>query len=98
MIGRYAEGSIDQGYVMLSKCRANMTATAPKPAKGVPEPTQAQLKGQCQQEYNALRDQVLEFLIRGNWIEQETAKQNVKVSNKEVQKQIDAAVKQAFQK
>jgi foldase protein PrsA len=62
----------------------------------VPEPTQAQLKGQCQQEYNALRDQVLEFLIRGNWIEQETAKQNVKVSNKEVQSQIDAAVKQAF--
>jgi foldase protein PrsA len=80
-----------------TKCIANKKATAPKPAKGVPEPTQAQLKGQCQQEYNALRDQVLEFLIRGNWIEQETAKQNVKVSNKEVQSQIDAAVKQAFQ-
>ena len=57
----------------------------------------AQLKGQCQQEYNALRDQVLEFLIRGNWIEQETKKQNLKVSDKDVQKQIDAAVKQAFQ-
>ena len=80
-----------------TKCVANKKATAPKPAKGVPEPTQAQLKGQCRQEYNALRDQVLEFLIRGNWIEQETTKQNVKVSNKEVQSQIDAAVKQAFQ-
>ena len=80
-----------------TKCIANKKATAAKPAKGVPEPTQPQLKGQCQQEYNALRDQVLEFLIRGNWIEQETAKQNVKVSNKEVQSQIDAAVKQAFQ-
>ena len=78
-------------------CIANKKATAAKPAKGVPEPTQAQLKGQCQQEYNALRDQVLEFLIRGNWIEQETIKQKVKVSNKEVQSQIDAAVKQAFQ-
>ena len=44
-----------------------------------------------------LRDQVLEFLIRGNWIEQETKKQNLKVSDKDVQKQIDAAVKQAFQ-
>ena len=174
MIGRYAEGSIDQGYVMLPKyrtlalcaflvlsalvlaacgggvpgnsvarigdqtikkstfdhwmkiaavsqagqtnpnqsgppkvvvpdapdfttCVANKKATAPKPGKGVPEPTQAQLTGQCRQEYNALRDQVLEFLIRGNWIEQETTKQNVKVSNKEVQSQIDAAVKQAFQ-
>jgi foldase protein PrsA len=80
-----------------TKCIANKKATAPAPGKGVPEPTQTQLKGQCQQEYNQLRDQVLEFLIRGNWIEQETAKQKVKVSNKEVQNQIDAAVKQAFQ-
>jgi foldase protein PrsA len=80
-----------------TKCVANKKATAAKPAKGQPEPTEAQLKGQCKQEYNTLRDQVLEFLIRGNWIEQETAKQNVKVSDKEVRKQIDAAVKQAFQ-
>jgi foldase protein PrsA len=70
---------------------------AQKKAKGQPEPTEAQLKSQCQQEYNSLRDQVLEFLIRGNWIEQETSKQNLKVSDKDVQKQIDAAVKQAFQ-
>jgi foldase protein PrsA len=80
-----------------TKCIAAKKATAAKPAKGVPEPTPAQLKGQCQQEYNTLHDQVLEFLIRGNWIEQETVKQNVKVSDKEVQSQIDAAVKQAFQ-
>jgi foldase protein PrsA len=80
-----------------TKCIAAKKATAAKPAKGTPEPTEAQLKGQCQQEYNTLRDQVLEFLIRGNWIEQETDKQKVKVSDKEVQKQIDAAVKQAFQ-
>jgi foldase protein PrsA len=80
-----------------TKCVANKKATAAAPAKGQPEPTEAQLKGQCKQEYNTLRDQVLEFLIRGNWIEQETDKQNVKISDKEVQKQIDAAVKQAFQ-
>src|SRR3954453_22493424 len=80
-----------------TKCIANKKATAGKTAKGQPEPTEAQLKGQCQQEYNTLRDQVLEFLIRGNWIEQETNKQKVSVSDKEVQKQIDAAVKQAFQ-
>jgi foldase protein PrsA len=80
-----------------TKCVANKKATAATPAKGQPEPTEVQLKGQCQQEYNTLRDQVLEFLIRGNWIEQETSKQKVAVSDKEVQKQIDAAVKQAFQ-
>jgi foldase protein PrsA len=81
-----------------TKCVAQKKATAPKPAKGQPEPTAAQLKGQCQQEYNTLRDQVLQFLIRGNWIEQESDKQDLKVSDSEVQKQIDAAVKQAFQK
>jgi foldase protein PrsA len=80
-----------------TKCVAQKKATAAAPAKGQPEPTEAQLKSQCQQEYNGLRDQVLEFLIRGNWIEQETTKQNLKVSDKDVQKQIDAAVKQAFQ-
>jgi foldase protein PrsA len=80
-----------------SKCVAQKKATAAAPAKGTPEPTPAQLKGQCQTEYNTLRNQVLEFLIRGNWIEQETTKQNLKVSDKDVQKQIDAAVKQAFQ-
>jgi foldase protein PrsA len=79
-----------------TKCVANKKATAPPAGKGVPEPTAAQLKGQCQQEYNQLRDQVLQFLIRGNWIEQETNKQKVKVSDKEVQSQIDAAIKQAF--
>jgi foldase protein PrsA len=80
-----------------TKCVAQKKATAAKPAKGQPEPTETQLKGQCKQEYDTLRDQVLEFLIRGNWIEQETTKQDLKVSDKEVQKQIDAAVKQAFQ-
>jgi foldase protein PrsA len=80
-----------------TKCIASKKASAAQPAKGQPEPTEAQLKGQCQQEYNTLRDQVLEFLIRGNWIEQETDKQKVSVSDKDVQKQIDAAVKQAFQ-
>jgi foldase protein PrsA len=80
-----------------TKCVANKKATAPKPAKGQPEPTEAQLKGQCKQEYDTLKEQVLAFLIRDNWVEQETDKQNVKVSDKDVQKQIDAAVKQAFQ-
>jgi foldase protein PrsA len=80
-----------------TKCVASKKATAAAPAKGQPEPTEAQLKGQCQQEYNTLRDQVLEFLIRGNWIEQETDKQKLSVSDKDVQKQIDAAIKQAFQ-
>src|SRR4051812_36762119 len=81
-----------------TKCVAQKKATAAKPAKGQPEPTEAQLKGQCKQEYDQLKTQVLEFLIRGTWLDQESAKQNVKITNAEVQKQIDAAKKQAFQK
>ncbi len=81
-----------------TKCVAQKKATAAKPAKGQPEPTDAQLKGQCKQEYDQLKTQVLEFLIRGTWLDQEAGKQNVKVSDAEVQKQIDAAKKQAFQK
>src|SRR4051794_7273079 len=81
-----------------TKCVANKKTTAAKPAKGQPEPTEAQLKGQCKQEYDQLKTQVLEFLIRGTWLDQEAGKQKVKVSNGEVQKQIDAAKKQAFQK
>ena len=42
-----------------TKCVAGKKASAAAPAKGQPEPTEAQLKGQCRQEYNALRDQVL---------------------------------------
>jgi foldase protein PrsA len=78
------------------QCIAEKRKTAPKPAKGQPEPTDANFKSQCQQEYNGLKDQVLSFLIRSTWLDQEAAKQNIKVSDKDVQKQIDAAKKQAF--
>ena len=54
-----------------TKCIADKKQTAPKPAKGQPKPTDAQLKTQCQQEYDQLRDQVLQFLISLEWIEGE---------------------------
>jgi foldase protein PrsA len=80
-----------------TKCVANKKATAGKPAKGQPEPTAAQLKSQCKQEFDTLKNQVLEFLIRSTWLDNEAGAQEVKISDKEVQKQIDDAKKQAFQ-
>jgi foldase protein PrsA len=77
-------------------CVANKRKTAGKPAKGQPNPTAEQLKTQCKQEYDGLKDQVLEFLIRSTWLDNEAAEQDVKVTDKEVQKQIDDAKKQAF--
>jgi foldase protein PrsA len=78
------------------KCVAAKKKTAPKPAKGQPEPTDAQFKTQCKQQYDQFKTEVLGFLIRSTWLDQEAQKMNVKVSDKEVQKQIDDIKKQQF--
>jgi len=79
-----------------AKCVAAKKKTAPKPAKGQPETTDAQFKTQCQQQYDQFKSEVLGFLIRSTWLDQEAVKQNVKVTNQEVQKQIDDIKKQQF--
>jgi len=79
-------------------CVANKKKTAPKPAKGQPQPTDAQFKAQCKQEYEGLRDQVLQFLISARWIQGEASDQNVKVTDAEVNKQFQQTKKQSFPK
>jgi foldase protein PrsA len=78
------------------KCVAQKKKTAPKPAKGQPETTAAQFKTQCKQQYDQFKSEVLGFLIRSTWLDQEAQKQKVKVTDKEVQKQIDDIKKQQF--
>src|SRR4051812_14462111 len=79
-----------------TKCVANQ-AKQPVP-KGAKKPTTAQLKTQCKQQYDALKQQVMQFLVSSEWIQQEADKQGVKVSSKEVQKQFQDQKKQSFQK
>jgi foldase protein PrsA len=79
-----------------TKCIAAQ-AKQPVP-KGAKKPTTAQLKTQCQQQYDALKQQVMQFLVSAEWIQQEAKKQGVSVSSKEVQKQFDDQKKQSFQK
>ena len=79
-----------------AKCVANQ-AKQPVP-KGAKKPTTAQLKTQCKQQYDALKQQVMQFLVSATWIQQEADKQGVKVSDKEVQKQFQDQKKQSFQK
>src|SRR4051812_39749655 len=81
-----------------AECVANKQKTAPKPAKGQPKPTAAQLKAQCKQEYEGLRDQVMQFLISADWIQKEAADQGVKVTDAEIQKQFQQTKKQSFPK
>jgi foldase protein PrsA len=79
-------------------CVKQKRKTTPKPAKGQPKVTDSQLKTQCKQEYNALRDQVLQLLISFEWIEGEAEEMNIKVSDAEVKKSFDKQKKEAFPK
>jgi foldase protein PrsA len=79
-------------------CINQKRKTTPAPAKGQPKVTDAQLKTQCQQEYNSLRDQVLQLLISFQWIEGEAKAQNIKVTDAEVKSSFDKQKKQAFPK
>jgi foldase protein PrsA len=79
-------------------CIANKKKTLPKPAKGQPKVTDEQLKTQCKQEYEALRDQVLQLLISFEWIEGEADELGVKVTDAEVKKQFDTQKKASFPK
>ena len=79
-------------------CIATKRKTLPKPAKGQPKTTDAQLKTQCKQEYEALRDQVLQLLISFEWIEGEAKELGIKISDAEVKKQFETQKKASFPK
>jgi foldase protein PrsA len=79
-------------------CIAHLRATAPKPAKGQPAQTDAQLKTQCDQQYKALQQQVLGFLISSDWVLGEGSDLGVKLSDKEVKKQFEKIKNQQFPK
>jgi foldase protein PrsA len=81
-----------------AECVKQKRKTTPKPAKGQPKVTDAQLKSQCKQEYNSLRDQVMQLLVSFKWIEGEAKAKGIKVSDKEVKASFAKQKKQAFPK
>ena len=52
-----------------TECVAGLKKQQPKPAKGQPKVSDSQLKTQCKQQYEALRDQVVQLLASFEWIE-----------------------------
>src|SRR3954464_311289 len=80
------------------QCIEEKKKSAPKPAKGQPSPTDATFKSQCQQQYDGLKQQVMQFLISSQWIQGEASEQKVSVSDKEVDKQFATTKKQSFPK
>jgi foldase protein PrsA len=76
------------------KCVAAKAKT-PVP-KGQKKPTNDALKKQCKSEYDALKREVMQFLIQAEWVQQEAADQNIKVSDKEIKSSFEDQKKQAF--
>jgi foldase protein PrsA len=79
-------------------CVATKRKATPAPAKGQPKVTDEQLKTQCKQEYEQLRNQVLQLLISFQWIQGEAEKLDVKVTDAEVKKSFAEQKKQSFPK
>jgi foldase protein PrsA len=77
-----------------TKCVAAKQKT-PVP-KGQKKPTEAALKKQCKTEYDALRREVMQFLIQAEWVQQEADDQGIKVTDKEIKRSFEDQKKQAF--
>ncbi|MBA2505425.1 MAG: peptidyl-prolyl cis-trans isomerase, partial [Thermoleophilaceae bacterium] len=77
-----------------TKCAA-AKAKQPVP-KGAQKPTQKQLVDQCKQEYDGLKDQVMQFLVSSEWIQQEADKRDIEATDAEVKKRFADQKKQSF--
>jgi foldase protein PrsA len=69
-----------------------------KTPKGQTKPTDAQLKQQCEQEYEDLRNRAMQLLITQRWIEGEAKELGVSASDAEVKKAFDEQRKRSFPK
>jgi foldase protein PrsA len=75
-----------------------LKATTAKTAKGAKEPSEAELKKQCEQQYKQLQQEVLGFLISSSWVLGEAKSLGVKLSDKEVHNQFLHIKHQQFPK
>jgi foldase protein PrsA len=76
------------------KCVAAKSKT-PVP-KGQKKPSDDALKKQCKSEYDALKKEVMQFLIQAEWVQQEAADQDIKVTDAQIKKSFEDQKKQAF--
>jgi foldase protein PrsA len=60
------------------------------------KPSDSALKKQCKSEYDALKGEVMQFLIQAEWVQQEAEQQGIEVSDKAVRKSFEDQKKQAF--
>jgi len=68
---------------------------APVP-KGEKKSSEDALKKQCKSEYETLKREVMQFLIQGEWVQQEAEQRGVKVKEAQLQKALEDQKKQVF--
>jgi foldase protein PrsA len=66
--------------------------------KGSPKPKDADIKKQCKAQYDQLKQEVMQFLIQAEWVQQEAESRDVNVSDAEVKRSFEDKKKQAFPK
>jgi foldase protein PrsA len=64
--------------------------------KGQKKPTEEALKKQCKTEYDTLKREVMQFLIQGEWVQQEAEKRGVEVKPAQIEKALEDQKKQVF--
>lgn len=79
-------------------CIAHLKETEPKPTKGQKPKTESELKTQCEQQYKALQQQVLGFLISSEWVLGQAEEMGVKLGDAQVVKHFNELKKQQFPK
>src|SRR3712207_6614104 len=80
-----------------TKCIEAKKKSTPTP-QGAQAPSNEQLKSQCKQEYDGLKEQTMQFLISAEWLQQEAKKRGVDATPQEVKQTFDEQKKQAFPK
>jgi hypothetical protein len=71
-------------------CTAHLKEVEPKPAKGQKPKTEAALKAQCEQQYKALQQTTLGFLISADWVIGQAEEQGVKLSDKDTPRKLNS--------
>jgi len=79
-------------------CIAHLEQVATASSKGKTKPNPALYKSQCEQQYTAYKQEVLDFLISSQWVMSEAEEQGVHASESEVKKQFETLKSQQFPK
>jgi foldase protein PrsA len=77
-------------------CVTRLASTPAKLVESGPKPTKAQLKSECRQRYQTLRQAALGFLITAEWMIGEGAEQGVQASKGEIMQRFEQVKKLLF--